>query len=346
MFALPRPLAVLVVIFLTACSTAAQRTHQQAPTDIVARVGGTSITLADVDEHALRQTAGNFGSLTLHQALYEARRAALDEIIGNHLLDQEARAKGIDRATLIEREVTSKAAAPTEADISAWYRANQSRVQGASLDQVSDPIRTLLTQERRQTAQEQYVDTLRAAHGVRIMLEPPRVNVADGGGPARGPSDAPVQIIEFSDFECPFCLRAFPTVSEVLKTYGNRVRLVYRHYPLPNHPNARPAAEASACANEQGKFWPYHDRLFGSPDRLTTGDLKRHAAELGLDTAAFNACVDTRKYQKDVDADITAANAAGVGGTPAFFINGRPISGAMPFETFKQVIDEELALNR
>jgi protein-disulfide isomerase len=151
-----------------------------------------------------------------------------------------------------------------------------------------------------------------------------------------------VQIIEFSDFECPFCLRANPTITQLLKTYGDRVRLVYRHYPLPNHPNARPAAEASACANEQGLFWEYHDRLFANQSRLSPADLKQHAAELGLDSAKFNACVDSRRFQKDVEEDMAAGARLGVSGTPHFFINGRVLNGAQPIENFRAVIDDEL----
>lgn len=126
-------------------------------------------------------------------------------------------------------------------------------------------------------------------------------------------------------------------------TYGDRIRFVYREYPLPNHQNAHIAAEAGQCANEQGKFWPYHDRLFANQQRLSLPDLKQHAAELGLDTTRFNACVDSHKYAAVVDADIKMGNAAGVDGTPAFFINGRLISGAQPFEAFKRIIDEELS---
>jgi protein-disulfide isomerase len=342
-----RPLnAAIAVVFLTACSTAAQPARAPLPSDVVGTVNGVSITLADVDERAMQAPAGNFGSLTLFQALYEARRAALDEIIGNRLLDQEAKARGNDRATLTEREVASRVTQPTETDVNAWYQANSGRVQGASLEQVKEPIRALLVRERALAARQQYLDTLRAKTAITIALEPPRVKVAEGGGAARGPADAPIAIVEFSDFECPFCLRAFPTVTELLKTYGDRIRLAYRHYPLPNHPNARPAAEAAACANEQGKFWQYHDRLFSSPGKLSGSDLKQHAAELGLDPTAFNACVDTRKYQKAVDADIAAGEAVGVSGTPAFFINGRPVFGAMPIENFKQIIEEELARKR
>ena len=342
-----RALIAVIGTFLAACSTAAQPVRQQAPSDVVATASGLSVTLAEVDRRALTQSTSNFGTQTLQQALYEARRTALDDIIDTYLLDREAKAQGVGRDALMDREVTAKIGTPTEAEIREWYDANAARTQGAVLDQVREPIRTVMIQERKDAADRKYLDALRSKDGsVRIMLEPPRLTVADAGRPARGPAGAPVEIVEFSDFECPFCLRAFPTVAQVVKTYGDRVRLVYRHYPLQNHPHARPAAEASACANEQGKFWEYHDRLFGDPGHLTTPELKQHAAELGLDESKFDTCVETRKYQKDVDADIVAADAVGVTGTPAFFVNGRPISGAMPFETFKQVIDEELGRTR
>jgi protein-disulfide isomerase len=333
------------IVSLTACSTAstaAQGPRAQAPADVVATVGSTSVTLRDVDERALERPAADFGQIRLSQAVYDARRSALDTIVGNLRLEAEAKARGIDRATLVDREITSKVAPPTEADIAAWYQANPARVQGAPLDQVRTPIRALLIQERSIDIRRRFLDTLQAKTPVRLSLEPPREKVAEAGRPARGPSGAPVEIIEFSDFQCPFCLRAHPVVAQVLAAYGDRVRFVYRNYPLPSHPNARPAAEAAACAAEQGKFWEYHDRLFDHQDKLGDSDLKAHAVALGLESGAFNACVNTRKYQKDVDADIADANDIGVTGTPAFFINGRPLDGAQPLEVFKQIIDEEL----
>jgi protein-disulfide isomerase len=132
----------------------------------------------------------------------------------------------------------------------------------------------------------------------------------------------------------------------VFAAYGDRIHLIYREYPLPNHQNAKPAAEAGQCANEQGKFWPYHDRLFANQQRLTAADLKQHAVDVGLDAARFNACVDSHKYAAVVEADIKMGNDAGVNGTPAFFINGRMISGAQPFDVFKKIIDDELSLQR
>jgi protein-disulfide isomerase len=329
-----------------ACSGSAQGNKPQAPTDVVATVGTTSITLAEVDEVALRQSSSQFGSARLGQALYLARSAALDDMIGNRLIDLEAKAQGVERAALVEREIASKVSPPTEEEIAAWYKANPGQVQKATLDQVRTPIRALLSEERMGAARARFINTVKNRTRVSVNLEPPRQEVRTAGRPARGPEGAPVEIIEFSDFQCPFCQRARPTVEQVMKTYGDRVRLVYRHYPLRNHLNARPAAEAASCAAEQGKFWQYHDQLFDNSSKLSDNDLKQHAAAIGLDRDKFNACFDQKKFKKDVDEDIAEADEAGVSGTPAFFINGRSLDGAQPLEAFKRIIDEELELKR
>ena len=337
---------IVAAMVLAACSSSAQAPKQLAPNDVIATVGATSISLAQVDERALQQSASSFGSVKLSQALYEARRSALDDIVASLLLDQEAKARGVDRGVLVEKEITSKVPDVTDADVAAFYQANQARVQGATLDQVRQPIKNYLTQQRMQAVREQFLDTLRAKTAVRVSLEPPRQTIATANSPSRGPAGAPIELVEFSDFQCPFCLRAHPTVEQVLTTYGDRVRFVYRHYPLPGHPNARPAAEAAECAAEQGKFWPYHDRLFATQSKLSTTDLKQDAVELGLDASKFNACVDSHKYAAKVEADLRAGQEAGVDGTPAFFINGRIISGAQPFDVFKRIVDEELQLKQ
>jgi protein-disulfide isomerase len=337
----------VVIAALTACSsTSAHQAKSLAPNDVVATVGPAPVTLAEVDEKAMQQPVSSFGSVKLSQALYEARRAALGDIIANRLLDDAAKAQGVDRPTLVEKEITSKITPVTDADVLSWYAANQARVQGASLEQVRQPIRTFLTEERMQTIREAYIDTLKAKTSVRMMLDPPRQNVSAANSPSKGSTSAPIELIEFSDFQCPFCLRANPTVTQVLNTYGDRIHFVYRHYPLPNHPNARPAAEAAACAAEQGKFWQYHDALFANPSKLGAADLKAHAAELGLDTAKFDSCVDAHKTKTVVDTDTQAGEDAGVNGTPAFFINGRMISGAQPFDVFKKIIDDELEMKK
>jgi len=334
--------AVAALFCLAACSTSAQPARQPAAEDTVATVGSTKITLSQVDERAMREPVSAFGNARLGQALYMARSAALEELVGNELLDQEAKKRGIERPALVEKEIASLVSPPTDAEVSAWYQANAARVQGAKLEEVSAPIRNMLAQQRMDAAREQFLTTLRAKTAVSISLEPPRQKVADAGHASKGPAGAPVVMIEFSDFQCPFCQRANPAVDQVLKTYGDKIRFVYRHYPLPNHPDARPAAEAAACAQEQNKFWPYHDQLFANASKLSAKDLKDHAGAAGLDTTQFAACVDSRQTRAKVDADIAEADAAGVTGTPAFFINGRPLEGAQPFEAFKRIIDEEL----
>jgi protein-disulfide isomerase len=302
------------------------------------------VTLSQLDDKALRLSTQEFGGGKLFQVLYEARQAALDDIVANLLIDQEAKARGMERSKLIEQEIMARLSPPTDADIEEWYRANPDRVQGAKLEQVRAPIRALLAERRLALARDRYVDQLKSKTTVRITLQPPRQVIATAGHHGQGSADAPIELVEFADFQCPFCFRAHPTVEQVLRTYGDRIHFVYRHYPLTNHPNARPAAEASECAAEQDKFWPYYEVLFSDPSKLDSAGLKASAAQVGIDVDRFNACVDSHKYKSVVEADMKEGEEAGVTGTPAFFVNGRMLSGAQPFEQFKQVIDEELAL--
>ena len=171
------------------------------------------------------------------------------------------------------------------------------------------------------------------------------VDVSADDDPAQGPEDAAVTIVEFSDFQCPYCARFdVETLPQILTNYGDRVRFVYRDFPLTGlHENALKAAEASECADEQGAYWKYHDLLFQNQSALDDASLKNYAASLGLDTATFNQCLDSDKYMSEVQKDEQDGITAGVQGTPAFFINGMPLSGAQPYAAFKAAIDAALA---
>jgi protein-disulfide isomerase len=171
------------------------------------------------------------------------------------------------------------------------------------------------------------------------------VEVSADDDPAIGPADAPVTIIEFSDFQCPYCARfQSQTLPQILSNYGDRVRFIYRDFPLTGlHENALKAAEASECADEQGAYWKYHDLLFQNQSALDDASLKNYAASLGLDTAAFNECLDSDKYMSEIQKDYQDGIAAGVQGTPAFFINGMPLSGAQPYAAFQAAIEAALA---
>jgi protein-disulfide isomerase len=194
----------------------------------------------------------------------------------------------------------------------------------------------------------QYVQSLRAKGTVVDRLQPPpvvRVQVSTDGAPIRGKADAPVTLVEFSDFHCPYCKRVQSTLTKVLEKYPGKIRLLFRHLPLDAlHPQARSAAEASWCAQDQGKFWEYHDVLFEQAPKAAEDDLKRYAERVGLNTEKFASCLFQSVHHDAVQRDIDEVTKLGMSGTPAFFINGRPLSGAQPFEKFVQVIDEELAL--
>ena len=211
-----------------------------------------------------------------------------------------------------------------------------------------DKIRASLQQRKLAAQRNQYVRSLRAQGTVVDRLQPPpvvRVQVSTDGAPIRGTADAPVTVVEFSDFHCPFCKRVQPTLTQVLEKYPGKVRLLFRHLPLDAlHPQARGAAEASWCAQDQGKFWEYHDVLFEQAPKATEDDLKRYAGQIDLDVRKFESCLSQNAHRDSVQRDIDEVNKLGTSGTPAFFINGRPLSGAQPLEKFVQMIDEELAL--
>ncbi len=163
-----------------------------------------------------------------------------------------------------------------------------------------------------------------------------------GDSPVRGPADAWVTIVEFADFECPYCARAADTIAEIEVAYGADVRLVFKHYPLASHPRAMPAAMAAECAREQDRFWAMYDRLFDAQGALSASDLERHAGVVGLDLAAWRGCMSSGTHQSRLDSDVQLAESIGVAATPSFFINGRLVEGAQPLAELKRVVDREL----
>jgi protein-disulfide isomerase len=162
------------------------------------------------------------------------------------------------------------------------------------------------------------------------------------GKPAKGPKNAPVTIVEFSDFHCPFCSRVQSSLQQVMNDYGDQVRIVWRHFPLAMHQSAPRAHEASQCAFEQHKFWEFHDLLFENMDKKNDAAYIGHAEKIGLDMAAFKQCLETGKYAEYIKEEVAAGQKAGVRGTPGFFINGKSLRGAQPYDRFKALIDEAL----
>ncbi len=319
----------LAALALTPAAWAAEAT--------VATVGGTTITRAQLEAHVRPKL------VEIENERYEALKDGLDEMIGEELFKQEAKARNVTPEQLEKTEIDAKVAAPTDAEIQKVYDENKSELGNASLESVKPRIVEYLKQQKAAERHEAFVGELRGKYKTIVALKPPVVEVATAGRPERGGGQkAAVTIIEFSDYECPFCKRAEQTVEKVMGAYGDKVRLVYRDFPLAFHAHARGASDAANCAGAQGKFWEYHSKLFASQD-LSPDKLKTLAGDVGLDKPKFEECLAKQEFKAKIDKDIEDGGNAGVTGTPAFFINGRMISGAQPFEKFKEVIDEELA---
>jgi len=306
----------------------------------LAEVNGETVTAEDLD-HAL-----GVKLTKLQDQLYALKRAELDAQIGQRLLAQEANKRGVSVAALLDAEVTAKVGLVTETEIEAFIQENRSQLKGDGAE-IRDKIRASLQQRKLAEQRNQYVQSLRAQGIVVDRLQPPpvlRVQVSTDGAPIRGTMDAPVTLVEFSDFHCPFCKRVQPTLTQLLEKYPGKVRLLFRHLPLDAlHPQARNAAEASWCAQDQGKFWEYHDLLFTNAPKAAQDDLKHYAEQIDLDMKTFEFCLSQNAHRDSIQRDIDEVTKLGMSGTPAFFINGRPLSGAQPLEKFVQVIDEELA---
>jgi protein-disulfide isomerase len=214
-------------------------------------------------------------------------------------------------------------------------------------DQLKERIEAYMKAQKKQDAMNALIVSLSKKHKVEIYFAKPslKVDIDIGQSPTFGAKDAKVKIIEFSDFQCPFCSRAANTVNELKKIYGKKIQVAFKHYPLPMHQQAKPGSEASMCVNEQStdKFWKYHDKLFANADKLDDESLKKYAKEVGANLDQFNKCFGEKKYAKLVEEDIEYGNRLGVRSTPTFFINGRVVSGAQPVENFREIIDEELS---
>ena len=308
----------------------------RAADDVVATVGDKKITRAQLEDEIRAKL------IELDNQRYDALREGLDGMIAQELLKREAAARGTTPEALTTEEIEKKAPEPSDADIQKVYDENKAQLGGQTLEQIKPRIVQYLKGQKQDERRTAFIAELKKKYPTSVALKPPVVDVAAAGRPERGPKNASVTIIEFSDYQCPFCQKAEDVVDQVMKTYGDKIRLVYRDYPLPFHPNARPASEAAACANAQGKFWEYHAKLFHG-DGLEPEKLKTYADQVGLDRKKFDDCLEKKPFKTEIDKDVKDGEKAGVNGTPAFFINGRMLSGAQPFEKFKEVIDDELA---
>ena len=276
---------------------------------------------------------------------FEALQSSLEGLVQKELMKREAEERSIGVEALLEAEVQSKVEQPGEKEISSLYEANKKRL-GKPLKEVEPQISKYLEQQSYNQNHQLFVARLKEKYSVEYLLQPPRADVAFEGSPSEGPRDAPVTLVEFSDFQCPYCSRVQPALKQIKDTYGEKVRLVFRQFPLNSiHPQAQKAAEASLCAKDQGRFWEMHDKLFETDTSLKVDDIRERATSLELNLEKFNQCLDSGKYAATVQQDVLDGVKAGVTGTPALFINGLSFSGARSFEEISEAIEVELQKN-
>lgn len=332
---------------LAGCSAGADEDDAQ-PDEVLATVEGQPVTHAEVEEAAGEDLKAV--EQQLEQCRMEAEQKRHDvleeqtrQLVRERLLRTEAESRELTEAELLQAEVESRVPEVTPEEVDAFFQQNRARLGQASKEEVAPQIEQYLAQQRRSEVYEEFIGGLEEEYGVSYEIDPYRLDVDVAGEPSAGPEDAPVTIVEFSDFECPYCSRLVPTLERVKEEYGDRVRLVFKQFPLRNiHPNAQKSAEASLCAHDQGEFWSMHDAMFADQQNLGVDALKAKAEEIGLDTAAFAECLDSDRYADAVEEDLEEGQRVGVSGTPAMFVNGRMVSGAVPYEEVARVIDEEL----
>jgi protein-disulfide isomerase len=307
---------------------------------VVATYGtGQKITMKQVDEAVADELAD------LEKKKFQARKQTIDRMILENLVKAEAAKKGMKEEEWIKAEIESKIPDPSEEEMADFFAKNQDKMPpGSTLETIKPQLVGFMKQQKGRDVAAKVFDDLKKANNVNVTFkEPPKPKKqVDAKGPSKGPEGAKVTIVEFSDFQCPFCSRAIGTVDQVMEQYAGKVRLVFRQFPLDFHDKAPKAAQAALCANEQGKFWEMHDAMFKNQGKLDPEDLKATALGLGVDATKFNECLDSNRMKKAVDDDTEAGKKVGVNGTPAFFINGTMLSGAQPLEAFKEVIDAEL----
>lgn len=307
---------------------------------VVAELDGREITQGELHRHMQEQ----FLDELLRQPeseLYAMRERAIRDLVQRHVIDAAAAERGMTAEALFE-EVTASAPPVTLEDVTQWYTENEARLRGARLEDVAPQIQQMLEGEARSRAWTAFLEPRFDALDWSMAIEPPRMEI-EATRLVRGDADAPITLTAFSDYQCPYCIRSEPVLAEVLARYPGQVRLVHRHFPLDSiHPFARPASEAAMCADEQDRFWDFHDAIFARNGRLTEESFSEIGAELGLDLDALDQCIDERRYRDFVADDFAAGEAAGVTGTPAFFVNGIALRGAQDADAISALIDTEL----
>ncbi len=313
-----------------------------SPSAAVVTINGVDIPCSELI--ARSEIALKHADLEFQEKVRELQQEALATLIDEHLLNLEMKGSNQSIEKFIGTRIQVSPASNEE--LQSFYR--QAVASGQALpplEEIQSELADFLNEQKQKSALNEYRSSLfkKAEVEVKMPIFLPPVFDVHPEGNEKGSSSAKVTIVEFSDFDCVFCAQAEPTIEKLLEKYGSNIRFVYRDLPLPIHPNAPKAAEASHCAQKQGKYWQMHAKLFQSQQQLGIEKLKLYAGELGLEQSAFDSCLDSGETQSIVAASLEEGSRLGINGTPAFFINGRLLTGAQPYERFAELIDHELA---
>ncbi|MCC7072225.1 MAG: DsbA family protein [Deltaproteobacteria bacterium] len=353
--------AVAVVTVVTACSTTegkpvekgtaraagscAEASLALPPDTVVGSLDGAPVKLADLGDDLRR--AEEKALWQYCDAVAETRSRAFEGLVVEKLVEKAAGKAGVSPDQWVNAELGKRATPPTEAELQAFYDSIKPP-DAPPLVEVKDRLVMMMQQERAQTSARALFGELQAAAKVERSLpdvrSPPRTIEVPAWTGRKGTAGAKVRVVEFADYQCPYCSRAADAMRALAKRYGDRVEFAYRNFPLRSiHPDADRAAQAAQCAGRQGKFWEMHDKLYGAQDKLDVESVLAFGKDLGLDTAKLESCIANGETAAEVEADLKEATDLGIEGTPSFFINGRPHQGNPSEAALAAAIDAELA---
>jgi protein-disulfide isomerase len=319
----------MAVLMLTGIAASVARADDSSA--VVAEVNGHQLTRAELD----KRESGDL--LQAKYKYYMAEKQAVDKMVREELLDEAAKKEGVSVEELLKRHI-GEVKTPSDDQVEVFYEGMQS---DKPLAEIHNDIRQHIIDLRRQKAASAYLETLRTKGDVKIELEPPTTAVSStAGAPTLGPTDAPVKIVEYADYQCPYCKQMHPLIKRLREEFP-KTQLIYEDFPLPMHANAQKAAEAAHCAGDQGKFWEFHDEIFDYSGSLDVSNLRGMAKTLKLDQASFDQCLDSGKHAPDVAKGHIQGAALGITGTPTFFINGHMVTGAAKYETLRDLVAQE-----
>jgi protein-disulfide isomerase len=302
------------------------------PAAVLAQVNGHAVTAADLE-------SSKSGSLLqARYTYYQTERKALDELVDEKLLALAAADKHETVAQLLDTEVYKGITSPTEDQMQVYYEGMESEEPYSA---VHDRLFEHISDLRKTKARAAYVKTLREKANLRITLQPPYSDVSTADAQFEGSKDAPMQLVVFADYECPYCQKVNPSLHQLKKEYGDKLTIVYKEFPLPMHHHAQKAAEAALCAGDQGKYLEFHDMMYNSR-QLDIPDLKKYAVTLNLDSNKFNTCLDSGKQAELVKKELEEGKSLGLSGTPSFFLNNHYFHGGMEYSALREMVEQEV----